>query len=180
MSLTIDIASTTGIGSTSDTVPTLDSRTFSSTQLLRTAKLFARDPSLPTLLDATSSERQWLELARTPNLQVWLILWPTGTSTGWHDHGVASGAFTVVDGIIDEHNWQGLHTPDGGHENRSRLRTGRGRAFGRTYIHDVRNTGPQPALTVHAYSPELVAMTRYDVVDGRLQQLGVDREGGAW
>ncbi len=40
--------------------------------------------------------------------------------------------------------------------------------FGRHYIHDVRNTGEQAAISVHAYSPPLSSMTYYDLAAGDL------------
>src|SRR4051794_41969407 len=71
---------------------------FTPAQLLRTARLFASDPALPTLLDLTSGHRQWAELDSSASLQVWLIGWPAGTDTGWHDHGDAAGAFVAGQG----------------------------------------------------------------------------------
>ena len=69
---------------------------FTPAQLLRTARLFASDPALATLLDPGSGDRQWAELDSTAYLQVWLIAWPAGTDTGWHDHGDAAGAFVTM------------------------------------------------------------------------------------
>ena len=42
---------------------------------------------------------------------------------------------------------------------------GRVRSFGPKYIHDVRNTSEAVAVSVHAYSPPLNEMTRYDLTD---------------
>jgi hypothetical protein len=43
------------------------------------------------------------------------------------------------------------------------------RSFGPRYIHDVRNTSTSSvAVSVHAYSPPLSAMTRYDLTPGGL------------
>jgi hypothetical protein len=43
------------------------------------------------------------------------------------------------------------------------------RSFGPHYIHDVRNTSKDSvAVSIHAYSPPLTAMTRYDLTPGGL------------
>ena len=44
-------------------------------------------------------------LLSTDDLQLWLITWPSGASTGWHDHGTASGAFITLRGELVEHTW---------------------------------------------------------------------------
>jgi hypothetical protein len=55
---------------------------------------------------------------------------------------------------------------------------GGSRAFGPRYIHDVRNAAASAvAVSVHAYSPPLPAMTRYDLTPGGLVKL--DTEGAA-
>ncbi len=53
-------------------------------------------------------------------------------------------------------------------------------AFNSEHIHDVRNLGTTPALSVHAYSPRLTTMTRYQLVDGRLEIDGIERAGEGW
>ena len=40
--------------------------------------------------------------------------------------------------------------------------------FGPHYVHDVRNLGDLPAVSVHAYSAPLTSMTFYDLHDDRL------------
>ncbi len=55
---------------------------FSPAQLLRTARLFASDPELPSLVDHQPGERRWFELDSSPYLQIWLLSWPVGTDTG--------------------------------------------------------------------------------------------------
>ncbi|KNX37484.1 cysteine dioxygenase [Luteipulveratus halotolerans] len=140
--------------------------------LLLTLRLFAEDPALAELVDLDATERTWHQVTSTPQLQVWVIAWPPGTSTGWHDHGGAIGAFRVVRGSLDEHSWAAG-------EQRRRLGAGDLRMFSGTHIHDVRNVGARPALSVHAYSPNLASMTRYTLTDGRLAVADVD-EGEQW
>jgi hypothetical protein len=40
--------------------------------------------------------------------------------------------------------------------------------FGPRYVHDVRNLGSLPAVSVHAYSSPLTSMTYYELADGEL------------
>ncbi|WP_052336597.1 cysteine dioxygenase [Nocardioides alkalitolerans] len=142
--------------------------------LLQTLRQIATDPDLPLLLDLEHRERQWLELRSDADLQVWLISWPTGTSTGWHDHGLASGAYTTLRGRLTEYTWE--------HGGPAAWDVGRGesRAFAAGYIHDVRNETDEPAVSLHAYSPRLTTMTRYAPGRGRLEAVGVEQAGVQW
>lgn len=100
--------------------------TFTPVQLLRLTQLFASDLDLPDSIGPDPDrpgERSWRVLADSPQLQVWLIRWPVGTSTGWHDHGGARGGFTVVSGTLTEHTRERTFVT-------SELRPGEGRAFG--------------------------------------------------
>jgi predicted metal-dependent enzyme (double-stranded beta helix superfamily) len=96
--------------------------------------------------------------------ELWLISWLPGQSTGFHDHGGANGAFGVVWGALDEHV-----VTRGGAEAASPIVPGRVRSFGPHHVHDVRNSSAgSVAVSVHAYSPPLSAMTRYDLTPGGL------------
>ncbi|PUA83070.1 cysteine dioxygenase [Nocardioides currus] len=101
------------------------------------------------------------------------MTWPVGTSTGWHDHGSASGAFTTLQGSLTEYTWNGsIHART--------LQQGNGRHFDASHIHDVVNEGNEPAVSLHAYSPRLPAMTRYELLGGRLVATGVEHRGDLW
>ena len=41
--------------------------------------------------------RFYQQLYRDPNLDVWLICWVSGQSTGYHDHDRSSGAVVVCE-----------------------------------------------------------------------------------
>ncbi len=144
-------------------------------QLLDIATLFAHDTRIDALASICRDQpgRHWFELAAIPAVQVWAIAWPVGTGTGWHDHGVASGAFTVVRGTLTEQSWAGGVA-------RRTLEAGTGRSFGPDHVHDVRNEHSELAISVHAYSPTLTDMTRYQLLGGRLVRLGVDQAGAQW
>jgi predicted metal-dependent enzyme (double-stranded beta helix superfamily) len=103
----------------------------------------------------TGSQRTWERLLATDAYDAWLIRWPPGTSVGPHDHGGSSGAFAVVHGALVEV----VVEPTG---SRVVVHTAGGaRAFGPDVVHDVANAGPEPAVSVHVYSPPLATMRRY-------------------
>ena len=105
--------------------------------------------------------------------EVWLISWLPGQSTGFHDHGGSAGAFEVVLGTLTERRVTGGVAT--GHVLAKPVGAGGSRAFGPRYIHDVRNgaTG-SVAVSVHAYSPPLPEMTRYELTPGGLVKLGTE------
>ncbi|NYI46049.1 quercetin dioxygenase-like cupin family protein [Nocardioides aromaticivorans] len=141
--------------------------------LLEVVREHAADPDLLHLLDHDPDERTWIRLLATEDYELWLISWPPGAATDWHDHGSSSGAFTVLDGQLTEHTFDGgLQLID--------LGVGDGKAFGAGYAHDVRNATDRPALSLHAYSPRLTTMTRFRFRGDRLEVLGVERAGEEW
>ena len=121
------------------------------------------------------SEGRWYEQIRVnDSCELWLISWLPGQSTGFHDHGGANGAFGVVWGELDEHMVaRGATSSDGSAGSAgSAIRAvsaGQVRSFGAHHVHDVRNSAAgSVAVSVHAYSPPLSAMTRYDLAPGGL------------
>jgi len=109
--------------------------------------------------------------------EVWVISWLPGQATGFHDHGGSAGAFAVVWGALMERRViGGLAT---GHVLAKPVGAGGSRAFGPRYIHDVRNAASSVAVSVHAYSPPIPQMTRYELTPGGLAK--VSTEGpAAW
>lgn len=59
------------------------------------------------------------------------------------------------------------------------LAVGAARSFGPGHIHDVRNSSAAPAVSVHAYSPPLTSMQRFDLAAGRLVT-GAAETGAQW
>jgi predicted metal-dependent enzyme (double-stranded beta helix superfamily) len=147
---------------------------FSPAQLLRTARLLASNPQLPDLVDQQCGERTWVELDSTPYLQIWLLAWPAGTGTSWHDHGESAGAFLTVRGTLREQTAHGHRRID------RTLVAGEGRSFGPNHIHHVCNVGLDTAFSVHLYTPRLATMTHYIWTQTGLQVKGTDRAGVAW
>src|SRR6202034_391200 len=114
------------------------------------------------------AERRWYErLYHGPDYDIWVLSWLPGQSTGFHDHGVSSGAFVVATGILEEHRpGERMHV----------MHAGKPRAFGPDYTHDVRNLSLAPAISIHAYSPPLSEMNEYELDGSQL----VQREGSSW
>jgi predicted metal-dependent enzyme (double-stranded beta helix superfamily) len=121
-------------------------------------------------------EGRWYErIQMTDDFEVWLISWLPGQSTGFHDHGVSAGAFGVVWGALDE----SVATRRGAGAARARRVTaGDVRSFGPHYVHDVQNSSTASvAVSVHAYSPPLSSMTRYNLTSGGLAAAGTEGAG---
>lgn len=104
-----------------------------------------------------SPHRWWSRLALTEEVEVWLLSWLPGQHTAPHDHGGASGAFSVVLGTLSE-----TYRYPGGELSRRSHGTGSSLGFGAGRAHQVWNTGTEKAASVHAYSPPLVPTREYD------------------
>lgn len=104
-----------------------------------------------------SPQRWWARLALTEEVEVWLLSWLPGQHTEPHDHGGACGAFSVVLGSVSEtYRYPGGDVRRRTHDLNASIGFGAGRA------HQVWNTAPEKAVTVHAYSPPLVPTREYD------------------
>jgi predicted metal-dependent enzyme (double-stranded beta helix superfamily) len=143
--------------------------------LTRSVAAQVRSGSHEVVLDP---ERRWYRrLYADPFVDVWLISWVAEQATELHDHAGSLGALTVVSGSLQEQRWvpaeRALRT--------RRLRAGRGATFGLGHVHDVVNTEPTHAVSVHAYSPPLTAMSYYGVgSDGALRRTrSVLTDGGS-
>jgi predicted metal-dependent enzyme (double-stranded beta helix superfamily) len=101
-------------------------------------------PSSASTRDSTS----------TRNFEVWLICWSRLQDTGFHDHDGSRGAVAVVDGALAERRLAiGSVAPA-----TAVFAEGSSFSFGAAHIHDVSQTGPVPATSIHAYSPRLGSM----------------------
>ncbi|GAA4860710.1 cysteine dioxygenase [Saccharopolyspora rosea] len=131
---------------------------------VRVARELAADRTSWAHLLRYDPQQRFSELLdRTDGQEVWLLSWLPGQHTDLHDHGGATGAFTVVSGtlterVIQHRNSEVLHT----------VVAGQSRVFGPNYVHQVHNDGPDPAVSIHVYRPGRTRMTTYehDPVDG--------------
>ncbi|MDQ1647793.1 MAG: hypothetical protein QOJ50_3977 [Cryptosporangiaceae bacterium] len=154
----------------------------SATQNLLRTVLAERDQWLPTVrYDARQRWYQRLDITHHDGAdghQAWLLSWLPGQRTGLHDHGGAAGGFTVVTGSLREYTVVSGRGP-------ARLlgmtRTpGRHRLFGEHHIHEVVNDSPEPAVSLHVYTPSLSTMTRYDWTRRGAIATAVESAGADW
>ncbi|WP_225447275.1 cysteine dioxygenase [Streptacidiphilus sp. PB12-B1b] len=155
--------------------------------MLAFARAAAADPEVISRLPLHPEERTWVRLEGPGGCEAWLIGWPPGSETGWHDHGGSSGAFVTAEGELSElslgvpiptDGWRSLELEDGVDRQRS-LPAGTGRAFGAHHVHQVVNpSDDRHAVSVHCYYPPLPKMRRYarsgDVL--RLSQVEIPEE----
>jgi hypothetical protein len=143
-------------------------------QIART--LAARLDEWSDLLRFDPARRWYRRLALADDHEVWLLTWLPGQRTGFHDHGRAAGAFAVARGQLREQIAAGP-------VQRVRRRTvtaGGVRAFGSQHVHDVANVSGEPAVSVHAYSPPLTAMRRYDLTPAGLVHVATESAEQGW
>ncbi|MEU4031133.1 cysteine dioxygenase [Streptomyces anulatus] len=156
-------APVTGGSATSSTAPTV-------AELMDFVRSTARDEALIASLPLDPDGRTWIRLDGPGGSEAWLIGWPPGTGTGWHDHADSFGAFTTAAGALKEHSlavrlptdgWKTLELTDGVDRSRE-LATGQGRAFGQNHVHEVLNESEVAhAVSVHAYYPPLPRIRRF-------------------
>ncbi len=128
------------------------------------------------LVRYTEDERWYHRLERGENHEVWLLSWLPGQRTGFHDHCGSSGAFAVVQGELRE------RTPAAGRPQpaSAAFPTGRARSFGPRHVHEVVNESAAPAVSIHAYSPPLAGMRRYELTQSGLVLAAVETAGERW
>jgi predicted metal-dependent enzyme (double-stranded beta helix superfamily) len=124
-----------------------------------------------TLLDPS----QHPELAAA---EVWLLSWLPEQGTPLHDHGTSAGAFSVVRGTLTERVVSAGRTSV--RESSDELGPNRVRHFGPHYVHQVFNSGEEPAVSVHVYTPGLSWMNSYRIDGARLVRTGTERAGVDW
>jgi predicted metal-dependent enzyme (double-stranded beta helix superfamily) len=151
-----------------------DQRILSPQQLTAEVRRLTATPADWVTRVRLDSDGRWYERIQLSDThEVWLISWLPGQSTGFHDHGASAGAFGVVWGALDEC----VMPRSGSRALVSQVASGDVRAFGPRYVHDVRNSAASTvAVSVHAYSPPLSEMTRYDLTPGGLVVAGTEGE----
>ncbi|MFD7921509.1 cysteine dioxygenase [Streptomyces sp. NPDC059740] len=152
-------------------------------ELLAFVQGAAADPAVVATLPLHAHDRTWRRLDGPGGSEAWLIGWPPGTGTGWHDHGGSRGAFATAAGVLDEQSvaaqlptsgWTSLELAEDVDRERT-LSRGLGRSFGPHHVHHVANTSAHAhAVSVHAYYPPLPLMRRYNRVGRTLSLTGVE------
>ncbi|MCU7820302.1 cysteine dioxygenase [Kitasatospora sp. DSM 101779] len=157
-------------------------------ELLAFAHRAAADPGILGRLPRRPGERTWISLPGPGGAEAWVIGWPPGAETGWHDHGGSRGAFATAAGLLRESSIA-VELPTGGRQvleladdmDRQReLPAGRGRTFGPHHVHQVVNPSrAEHAVSVHVYYPPLPLMRRY-TRDGRILRLATTEQSQEW
>ncbi|MGW8802383.1 cysteine dioxygenase [Streptomyces sp. NPDC055775] len=139
-------------------------------ELLEFVRRTAADTDLIAALPLDPEGRTWIRLDGPGGSEAWLIGWPPGTGTGWHDHADSLGAFSTAAGSLKEQSlavrlptdgWKTLELAEDVDRSRQ-LSAGQGRAFGRHHVHEVLNeSDTEHAVSVHAYYPPLPRIRRY-------------------
>ncbi|MFE7614837.1 cysteine dioxygenase [Streptomyces sp. NPDC057496] len=153
-------------------------------ELLDFVRRTAADAEVVASLPLDPEGRTWSRLDGPGGSEAWLIGWPPGTGTGWHDHADSIGAFTTAAGALKElslaarlptDGWKTLELTEGIDRSRE-LTTGQGRAFGRHHVHEVLNeSATEHAVSVHAYYPPLPRIRRYSRTGDLLRLEQVER-----
>jgi predicted metal-dependent enzyme (double-stranded beta helix superfamily) len=147
---------------------------------LATARRYAASPQDWPLAPRYDPQRRWYHrLATEPDGEVWMLSWLPGQGTDLHDHGGSAGAFLVISGALTERTLADPQSRSPQFSHRL-YDAGQGRSFGCHHIHQIANTGIEPAISLHVYSPALREMTRYHIADGQLVVAAVDRAGADW
>lgn len=146
--------------------------------LVGLARSYAEDSDNWSIRPRFELSRRWYaRLAVAPGHEAWLLTWLPGQETDLHDHGGSAGAFTVVRGGLTEATVEALPDHRGHRRVRHELAAGTVRAFGPNHVHQIRNTGSTPAVSVHVYAPALRSMTRYRLAGRRIVVESVSTAG---
>ena len=157
-----------------------------SVRLAEAARTLARQRSLwQDLVDFDPVTRYYARVVAGDDHEAWLLTWLPGQGTPWHDHGGSAGSFVVLQGVLTEEVAGYRTAVDLDDVRRAtghgiRLTSGDQRTFGTRHLHRVTNHGPDPAVSLHVYSPRLTAMTNYHEVDGVLEVVEESTAGVDW
>ena len=123
----------------------------------------------------TPVDRCYRQLVSTDEYDAWLIHWPAGAGLDAHDHGGSWGAFSIVDGSLDEDV-----EVDGALLTRT-VSTGRTVSFDPSHVHAVVNRSSRGATSVHVYSPPLHSM-QFFADDGTGARVvdRIEHAGSSW
>jgi len=113
------------------------------------------------LLRYDPTERYSALIESTGEVEIWLLSWLPGQHTDLHDHAGSAGAFTVVSGVLTERVIRHPSPTARPIEVEHPVTVGQTRVFGPRYVHQVRNIGTDPAVSIHVYRPERAGMTHY-------------------
>jgi quercetin dioxygenase-like cupin family protein len=118
------------------------------------------------LVSPQSGVRVYETVWSDDHVNAWVICWPRGSDTGFHDHDNSAAAIVVLEGCVIEERLALAGPPLG-----RRYGAGASVHLPASAIHRVRHGGGEPALTIHAYSPPLRRQGVYRLAsDGALER----------
>ena len=156
--------------------PVLERPPLNRARLAELVRLAAATGEWASLVRYTEDERWYHRLERGENHEVWLLSWLPGQRTGFHDHCGSSGAFAVVAGELRERTPAARRPQPAS----AAFPAGRARSFGPRHVHEVVNESAAPAVSIHAYSPPLAGMRRYELTRSGLVLAAVETAGERW
>jgi mannose-6-phosphate isomerase-like protein (cupin superfamily) len=106
--------------------------------------------------EADAERRRSVRVLATDTYEVWVLSWAPGQGVSLHDHGPSAGAFVVLEGELTE-----VVVTDGAMTSVARP-SGSSTALPVGIVHDVLNSGPAAATSLHVYSPPLTIMGVWD------------------
>ncbi|MGP4018011.1 cysteine dioxygenase [Saccharopolyspora sp. 5N708] len=117
--------------------------------------------ALLDIVRVDDEKRWWARLGLTAGVELWLLSWAPGQGTEPHEHGGASGSFSVLFGALrEDYRYPAGPVRTVHHDIGSDIGFGSGRA------HQVRNVSSVNSASVHAYSPPLLPVRYYsDLAD---------------
>jgi DNA-binding SARP family transcriptional activator len=121
------------------------------------SSLASSRPDWEHLVRHDPAQRVFELIARTAEVEAWLICWMAGHDSGPHDHDISSGAITVAEGELTEERltWGASTAP-------VRYGTLETFDFGPTDIHRVYHSGAEPSTAIHVFSPPLRGLGAYE------------------
>ena len=156
-----------------------DDRDLTPDELRLLAERIGREPALwRPQVRHDPHERYSVLLHRREQLDVWLLCWLEVQETGLHDHDRSAGALYVCDGTLVEDVCASTRparsaAPGGGWVQE------RAEGFDVGHVHGVRNVGPDPATSIHVYSPALRGMGHYELGSGGVRRVQRSYDDGA-
>ncbi|MBC7643643.1 MAG: cysteine dioxygenase [Thermoleophilia bacterium] len=117
-------------------------------------------------------ERKCISIGGNGPVGIWLVCWANGQDTGFHDHDVSRGAAIVVAGLIEE-ELMAVGTPTAPS---TVFGPGDRLGFPAHHIHRMTHVGADRTVTLHAYSPPLRYLGRYEIEGASLTRTATSRD----
>ena len=128
------------------------------------------------LVRFSAGDRRYCRLDEAASYEVWLLSRLPGQQTGFHDHGEACGAFAVAEGELLESTARAGQTAIASRV----IKAGIGARSAPPTCTMSATTAAWPAVSVHAYSPPLSLMRRYEMTASGLALAATETAEADW